>query len=78
MPKGNNLAGSSPLRVTVSVQSRRLLEQLAERGIYGRNSAEVAARFIDNALKEFVEKPTLTVGRVSKRKGEMTNEQSSN
>ena len=68
MAKGNNLADSSPLRVTVSVQSRRLLEQLAERGIYGRNSAEVAARFVDDALKEFVDKPKLTVGRVSKKK----------
>jgi len=56
------------LRVTVSVQSVRLLEQLAERGIYGRNSAEVAARFIDDALKEFVDKPKLIVGRVSKQK----------
>jgi hypothetical protein len=69
MAKGNNLADSSPFRVTVSVQSRRLLEQLAERGIYGRNSAEVAARFIDDALKGFVDKPKLTVGRVSKKKG---------
>jgi hypothetical protein len=68
MAKGNNLTDSSPLRVTVSVQSRRLLEQLAERGIYGRNSAEVAARFVDDALKEFVDKPKLTVGRVSKKK----------
>ena len=68
MAKGNNLAGSSPLRVTVSVQSRRLLEQLAERGIYGRNSAGVGARFIDDALKEFVDKPKLTAGRVSKKK----------
>jgi hypothetical protein len=68
MAKGNNLADSSPLRVTVSVQSRTLLEQLAERGIYGRNSAEVAARFVDDALKEFVDKPKLTVARVSKKK----------
>jgi hypothetical protein len=68
MAKGNNLADSSTLRVTVSVQSERLLEQLAERGIYGRNSAEVAARFIDDALKEFVDKPKFSVGRVSKQK----------
>jgi hypothetical protein len=68
MAKGNNIAGSRPLRVTVSAQSMRLLEQLAERGIYGRNSAEVAARFIDDALKQFVEKPKLTVRRVSEQK----------
>lgn len=68
MAKRTNLADSSPLRVTVSVQSVKLLEQLAERGIYGRNSAEVAARFIDDALKEFVDKPKFTAGRVSKHK----------
>jgi hypothetical protein len=69
--KTNNLAESRTLRVTVSVQSEQLLEQLAQQGIYGRNSAEVAARFIDEALKQFVEKPKLTVGRrLSKQKRE--------
>ena len=69
MPKGNNLADSSTLRVTVSVQAEKLLEQLAGQGIYGRNSAEVAARFIDEALKGFVDKPKLSIERVAKRKG---------
>lgn len=45
------------IRVTVSTQSAQLLEQLAAKGIYGRNAAEVAGRFIDKALQDFVEAP---------------------
>ncbi len=59
MPKANNVVGSTTIRVTVSEQSERLLEQLAQKGIYGRNSAEVAGRFVDEALKRFVEQPKL-------------------
>jgi hypothetical protein len=59
MAKANNVVGSRPIRVTVSDQSERLLEQLARRGIYGRNSAEVAARFVDEALQKFVSPPKL-------------------
>ncbi len=61
MPKTNNVVASAKIRVTVSEQSQRLLDQLAERGIYGRNSAEVAGRFIDEALQKFVEQPKLRV-----------------
>lgn len=67
MGKSNNLVESTTLRVTISVQSAKLLEQLAGRGIYGRNPAEVAARFVDEALQRFVEQPKLTVGRVSRK-----------
>lgn len=63
MPKTNNTVGSSTIRVTVSVQSAHLLEQLAERGIYGRNAAEVAGRFIDQALQNYVEAPKLSLER---------------
>lgn len=62
MAKGNNLVHSATIRVTVSEQSERLLEQLAQRGIYGRNSAEVAGRFVDEALQKFVEQPKLRIG----------------
>jgi hypothetical protein len=68
MAKGNNLADSSTLRVTVSVQSEQLLEQLGKRGIYGRNAAEVAARFIDEALQRYVEQPKLIIPNVAKKK----------
>ena len=61
MAKRGNSAESSVLRVTVSRQSAGLLEQLAKAGLYGRNAAEVAGRFIDRALQEFVDRPRLDV-----------------
>ena len=70
MAKSNNLADSTTIRVTVSVQSGSLLEQLAERGIYGRNAAEVAARFIDKALQRFIEQPKLALSRIQTKKKE--------
>jgi hypothetical protein len=68
MAKSNNLADSKTFRVTVSVQSEQLLEQLGKQGIYGRNTAEVAARFIDEALQRFVDQPKLNIPTVSKEK----------
>jgi hypothetical protein len=61
MAKGANPARSTTLRLTLSEQSLSLLDQLVLRGIYGRNPAEVAARFVDAALQEYVEKPRLDV-----------------
>lgn len=61
MSKGPNSTKSTPFKVTVSQQSWLVLQQLAERGIYGRNPAEVAARFIDEQLKNFVETPKFAV-----------------
>lgn len=43
------------LFLTLSPQSLELLEAIAARGIYGRDSNEVARRFIDKALEQFVE-----------------------
>ena len=59
MAKRPNVSGSTVVSVTVSVQSAKLLEHLAAKGIYGKNGAEVAARFIDKALEQFVETPKL-------------------
>lgn len=59
MAKASNASGSTVIRVTVSDQSAELLEKLAGRGIYGRNAAEVAGRFIDKALQDFVDAPKL-------------------
>ena len=59
MPKNRNTTGSVTFRLTVSTQSASLLEQLAARGIYGRNVAEVAGRFVDKALEQFIEPPKL-------------------
>jgi hypothetical protein len=59
MPKSENPTGSESVRVTLSSESVRLLDELALKGIYGRNRAEVAARFVDQALQAFVDRPTL-------------------
>jgi hypothetical protein len=59
MPKAENATGSETVRITLSTESARLLDELALKGIYGRNRAEVAARFVDQALQNFVDRPTL-------------------
>jgi hypothetical protein len=61
MSRAANASPSETLEVTLSVQSKRLLLELSERGIYGRNAAEVAARFIETALEKFVETPRLSI-----------------
>lgn len=68
MAKTPNTSGSDQVRITLSAESVRLLDELAEKGIYGRNRAEVAARFVDQALQEFVEKPTLKLASKSTRR----------
>jgi hypothetical protein len=68
MSKEPNEVKSRPLRVTVSEQSEDLLKQLVTRGVYGRSVAEVAGRFIDQALIGFLEKPHLLVPRNQKGK----------
>jgi hypothetical protein len=61
MSRVPNGSGSKKFRVTLSTQSVELLEQLASRGIYGRNAAEVGGRFIDEALQRLVQTPELTI-----------------
>jgi hypothetical protein len=61
MAKPKNPTDSKTVRVTVSRQSLELLEDLARRGVYGRSSAEVAGRFIDEALHRFIDQPKLQV-----------------
>lgn len=45
------------LLMPISGQSRNFLERLSLKGIYGRTPAEVAARFVDEGIQRFVEKP---------------------
>jgi len=61
MAKQPNDAPSKTLRITLSRQSVECLEQLAGRGVYGRNAAEVAGRFVDRALQEFLDLPKLKI-----------------
>jgi hypothetical protein len=63
MSKTPNASESDQVRITLSSESVRLLDELAEKGIYGRNRAEVAARFVDQALQGFVEQPKLRLKR---------------
>lgn len=58
--KGNQSPGVL-LSITVSKQSVEALEKLAARGIYGRNTSEVAARFVDRALENLIEFEPLKV-----------------
>ena len=48
---------------SLSTQSLYLLDRLAELEIYGETSAEVGARFVDQALKEFVQRPRFVINR---------------
>ena len=64
MPKTANVTESATVRITLSSESVTLLDQLSERGIYGRNRAEVAARFVDQALQAFVDRPILKLATV--------------
>jgi hypothetical protein len=55
MGKAANTVRSEVLTLTLSEQSVSLLEEIAARGIYGRNPAEVAGRFVDQELARLVE-----------------------
>jgi hypothetical protein len=57
---------SSPgmkFEVMLAEQSVDMLKELATRGIYGRTSAEVGGRFIEQALQQFVDTPKLVPAR---------------
>lgn len=69
MPKGANVVKSRTVRATVSGQSEDLLRQLVLRGVYGRTVAEVAGRFIDQALLALLDKPQLVLPGEKKGKG---------
>ncbi len=68
MPKTPNESKSTTIRVTVSEQSEELLDKLAGLGVYGRNGADVAGRFVDRALQKFIEVPRFTVTPSKRRK----------
>lgn len=68
--KRKNVSGSEKFAVTISAESARLLDEIAKNGIWGRNRAEVAARFIDRALEGFIEQPKVTLPKLNLRKEE--------
>jgi hypothetical protein len=67
--KRPNASGSENVPITLSLRSVRLLDELAKNGIWGRNRAEVAARFVDRALEGFVELPKLKLPSLKIRGG---------
>ena len=54
MARVPNASRSRKFRVTLSEQSIDALAALSQRGIFGRNAAEVGGRFIDEALRQYV------------------------
>ena len=65
--KRPNASGSDSVPITLSLESIRLLDELAKNGIWGRNRAEVAARFVDRALEGFVEQPKAKLPKLTLR-----------
>jgi hypothetical protein len=61
MGRKGNAAEGQPLTITLSRQSVEALNQIAARGIYGRNVPEVAARFVDRALQDLVQFPPIAL-----------------
>ena len=67
MRKTGNNTKSELLRVTVSEQVADLLDQIAATGLLGQNPAEVAHRFIDEAVVKALDNPHLELKRKPKR-----------
>lgn len=74
MRRAKNNTKSQLLRVTLSEQIADLLDQIAATGLIGQNPAEVAHRFIDEAVMKALDnphlklmrKPTQTKGKISR------------
>jgi hypothetical protein len=75
MAKNKNGVGSRTIRVTVSAQSEQLLEQLVQRGVFGRSPAEVAGRFVDRALQRFIPQPKLKISLTPKSRKDRRKEE---
>lgn len=67
MPKGENRTKSDQVRVTLSEQIADLLDQIAATGLIGQNRAEVAHRFIDEAVMKALDNPHLDLKRKLKK-----------
>ena len=57
MAKAKNATGTAQVTLSLSEDSVRVLSELAKLGIYGKNEAEVAGRFVDKALEQFTIAP---------------------
>ena len=68
MRKTGNNTKSRTIRVTVSEQIADLLDQIAETGLIGQNPAEVAHRFVDEAVMKALDNPHLGLQRKMKKR----------
>lgn len=68
MPRPANASLGVSVKITVSKQSAELLGRIAALGIYGRNDAEVASRFVDKELQNFIEAPRITLSQEAQKK----------
>jgi hypothetical protein len=57
MAKSQNATRTAQVTLSLSEDSVRVLGELAKLGIYGKNEAEVAGRFVDKALEQFTIAP---------------------
>jgi hypothetical protein len=57
MAKNKNKSGSdsAQITITVSLQTARLLEEIAKEGHYGRKRAVVAAGFVERRVHDLIE-----------------------
>jgi hypothetical protein len=68
MARTENSARSTSFTITVSAPSAKLLQRLAEMGIYGRSRAVVAAGFVEKRIQELVESGFLKLDPTKKNK----------
>jgi hypothetical protein len=61
-----NSTKSKVLRITLSEQIADLLDQIAQTGLIGLNPADVAHRFIDEAVMKALDNPHLDLKRKAK------------
>jgi hypothetical protein len=73
MSRPPNSSQGDRFEVTLSVQSIKILKELAARGIYGRTPAEVGGRFIEEAVQRFVEPPRFPLNPSPHRKRRASN-----
>lgn len=59
MGRKRNQLQTATITVSTTPQVERMLEQLVDTGLFGKNSAEAAERVISEALRGLLSDPTL-------------------
>lgn len=55
MRRNRSVTASDRLHLSLTVQARRLLEELAGVGLYGKTPTEVAQRFVEAGMQHLLE-----------------------